>query len=309
MKVFVAGHEGMVGSALVRAIEQDGTHSWIGKPRQELDLADQSETLRFVAEEKPDAVVLAAAKVGGILANIDDPTSFLFENLKIQMSVIEAARKAEVKKFIFLGSSCIYPASAQQPIAESELLSGRLEPSNQSYALAKISGVQMVTNLRQQFNLDWFSLMPTNLYGPNDNHNLATSHVIPALVDKAIMAKNSQAGVLNVWGTGRPLREFLHVDDLASAILLLLNHEDVPYPIMNIGSGYEVSIGDLASKIALHVGFNGSIIFDNTKPDGVSRKLLDSDRVRSLGWKPSISLDEGLEQHVLTRVSELGLEI
>lgn len=309
MKIFVAGHEGMVGSALVRAIEQDGTHSWIGKPRKELNLADQSETLRFVVEEKPDAVVLAAAKVGGILANIDDPTGFLFENLKIQMSVIEAARTAGVKQFIFLGSSCIYPPSAQQPIAESELLSGKLEPSNQSYALAKISGVQMVTNLRQQFNLDWFSLMPTNLYGPNDNHNLVTSHVIPALVDKAIIAKDSKSGVLDVWGTGRPLREFLHVDDLASAILLLLNRKDVPYPILNIGSGEEVSISDLASKIALHVGFNGRIVFDNTKPDGVLRKLLDSERVRSLGWKPSISLDEGLEKRVLTRVAELGLEI
>ena len=309
MKIYVAGHSGMVGSAIVRKIEADGIHTWVGKTRAELDLTDSAAVKQYVSKENPDAVIIAAAKVGGILANINDPVGFLNQNLKMQTSLIEAAHQNKVPKLIFLGSSCIYPKYASQPIKEEFLLTGPLESTNKSYSLAKITGIQMVNSYRQQFGHKWISLMPTNLYGPNDNFDPETSHVIPALIDKAIFAKSSLSEVLEAWGTGRPLREFLHVDDLASAILLVLSHDDVPYSMINIGSGEERSIDELARQIAIEAGFVGEIVFDETKPDGVMRKLLDSHKVRSLGWSPRIDLAQGLRESVSSRASELGIEI
>ena len=293
MKIYVAGHTGMVGSAVVRKIESDGIHSWVGKTRAELDLTDGQAVQEYVSQEKPDAVIMAAAKVGGIMANVIDPVGFLIENLKIQTSLIEAAHHNKVPKLVFLGSSCIYPKDAPQPIKEEYLLTGPLEPTNQSYALAKIAGIQMVNSYRQQFGYKWISLMPTNLYGPNDNFVPETSHVIPGMISKFMRAKQEGADKVVLWGTGTPRREFLHVDDLASAILHMLENYDGDIPL-NIGTGEEISIRELAEMIEEVAGFEGELVFDETKPDGVPRKLLDVSRAKSLGWISSVALKHGL---------------
>ena len=293
MKIYVAGHTGMVGSAVVRKIETDAIHTWVGKTRAELDLSDGQAVQEYVSQEKPDAVVMAAAKVGGIMANFNDPVGFLTENLKIQTSLIEAAHRNKVPKLVFLGSSCIYPKDAPQPIKEEYLLTGPLEPTNQSYALAKIAGIQMVNSYRQQFGYEWISLMPTNLYGPNDNYDPETSHVIPGMISKFMTASQEGADEVVLWGTGTPRREFLHVDDLASAILHMLENYDGDVPL-NIGTGEDISIGELAEMIAEIVGFEGKLMFDTTKPDGVPRKLLDVSVANGLGWNESIELKTGL---------------
>ena len=284
MKIYVAGHTGMVGSAVVRKIEADGIHTWVGNTRAELDLTDGSAVQDYVSQEKPDAVIMAAAKVGGIMANVNDPVGFLTENLKIQTSLIEAAHHNKVPKLVFLGSSCIYPKDSPQPIKEEYLLTGPLEPTNQSYALAKIAGIQMVNSYRQQFGYRWISLMPTNLYGPNDNFDPDTSHVIPGMISKFMKAKQEGADKVFLWGTGKPRREFLHVDDLASAIFHMLeNYEgDVP---MNIGTGEDISIRELAEMIADIVDFEGELVFDATKPDGVRAKKLCIEKSSQVGLR------------------------
>ena len=293
MKIYVAGHTGMVGSAVVRRIETDGIHTWVGKTRKELDLADASAVNEFVHQEKPSAVIVAAAKVGGIMANVNDPVGFLTENLKIQTNLMEAAHLNRVPRLVFLGSSCAYPKSAHQPIKEEYLLTGSLEPTNQSYALAKIAGIQMVNSYRQQFGYKWISLMPTNLYGPNDNLDPETSHVIPGMISKFFSAKQAGAGKVVLWGSGTPRREFLHVDDLASAIIHMLENYDADIPL-NIGTGVDVSIRELAERIAHFMGFEGEIVFDSTKPDGMPRKLLDVSRASNCGWVSRIELGDGL---------------
>ena len=293
MKIYVAGHTGMVGSAVVRKIETDTMHTWVGRTRAELDLSDGQAVQEYVSQEKPDAVIMAAAKVGGIMANFNDPVGFLTENLKIQTSLIEAAHRNKVPKLVFLGSSCIYPKDAPQPIKEEYLLTGPLEPTNQSYALAKIAGIQMVNSYRQQFGYEWISLMPTNLYGPNDNYDPETSHVIPGMISKFMKASQEGADEVLLWGTGTPRREFLHVDDLASAILHMLENYDGDVSL-NIGTGEDISIQELAEIIAEIVGFEGKLMFDTTKPDGVPRKLLDVSVANGLGWNESIELKTGL---------------
>ena len=293
MKIYVAGHTGMVGSAVVRKIEADGIHSWVGKTRAELDLTDGQGVQEYVSQEKPDAVIIAAAKVGGIMANVNDPVGFLTENLKIQTSLIEAAHQNKVPKLVFLGSSCIYPKDAPQPIKEEYLLTGPLEPTNKSYALAKIAGIQMVNSYCQQFGHKWISLMPTNLYGPNDNYDPGTSHVIPGLITKVLGAKERGDNQFQIWGTGKPLREFLHVDDLAEAIISALE-SDIGHSLLNVGNGEEVSIKELAETISEIFGFKGRITNDESKPDGTYRKSLDSTRISKL-WQPKISLRDGLQ--------------
>ena len=294
MKIYVAGHRGMVGSAVVRKIEADGIHTWVGKTRAELDLTDARAVNEFVSQEKPDAIIIAAAKVGGIMANVNDPVGFLTENLKIQTSLIEAAHQNKIPKLVFLGSSCIYPKDAPQPIKEEYLLTGPLEPTNQSYALAKIAGIQMVNSYRQQFGYKWISLMPTNLYGPNDNYDPLTSHVIPGLIAKVRVALDRKYGEVTVWGTGKPFREFLHVDDFSSAILTVLDVE-VTHPLVNVGSGDEVSIAHLVRLVTEAFGFEGDVVFDKTKPDGTHRKLLDSSRINEI-WQPQIKLGQGIRE-------------
>lgn len=294
MKIYVAGHTGMVGSAVVRKIEADGIHTWFGKTRAELGFTDAKAVNEFVSQEKPDAIIIAAAKVGGILANVNDPVGFLTENLKIQTSLIEAAHHNKVPKLVFLGSSCIYPKDSTQPIKEEYLLTGPLEPTNQSYALAKIAGIQMVNSYRQQFGYKWISLMPANLYGPNDNYDPETSHVIPGMISKFMKAKQEGADKVVLWGTGTPRREFLHVDDLASAILHMLENYDGDIPI-NIGTGEDISIRGLADLIAEILGFDGELVFDETKPDGVPKKLLDVTKSRELGWQAHVKLASGLK--------------
>ena len=290
MKIYVAGHTGMVGSAVVRKIEADGIHTWVGKTRVELDLTDPNAANDYMSQEKPDAVIMAAAKVGGIMANVNDPVGFLSENLKIQTSLIEAAHHNGVPKLVFLGSSCIYPKDSPQPIKEEDLLTGPLEPTNQSYALAKIAGIQMVNSYRQQFGYKWISLMPTNLYGPNDNYDPETSHVIPGMVSKFLKAKQEGADKVVLWGTGTPRREFLHVDDLASAILHMMENYDGDISL-NIGTGEDITIRELAELISELVGFDGEIVFDETKPDGAPRKLLEVSRAEKLGFCPKIELN------------------
>ena len=285
----------MVGSAVVRKIELDGLHSWVGKSKAELDLRDYDVTQEFIAEEKPDAVVVAAAKVGGIMANMSDPVGFLNENLRIQLSLVNAAHRHRVKKLVFLGSSCIYPKDAPQPIKEDYLLSGDLEPTNKPYAIAKIAGLNLINSFRAQYGYEWHSLMPTNLYGPNDNFDPETSHVIPGLIHRFEEAVSSDMKTLEIWGTGQPLREFLHTDDLAAAILLTLE-KSVPREVMNVGSGDEISIRELAETIASLTGYQGKLYFNPEMPDGVQRKSLDSSAIRSMGWEPSLTLNEGLSR-------------
>jgi GDP-L-fucose synthase len=294
-KIFVAGHRGMVGSALIRRLEAHGFSKLVVRDRTKLDLRDQSAVAKFFADEKPAAVILAAAKVGGIKANNDHPVPFLLENLRIQNNVICSANESGVRKLLFLGSSCIYPKLAPQPIPETALLSGLLEPTNEAYAIAKIAGIKLCQAYAREYGANFISVMPTNLYGPNDNFDLTTSHVLAALLRKAHEAKTRKDRELIVWGSGKPRREFLHVDDLASACVLLLQKYDSP-EIINIGCGEDISIRELAELICDVVGFDGELAWDTTKPDGTPRKLLDVTKLRALGWKPSIPLRDGITQ-------------
>lgn len=294
-KIFVAGHRGMVGSAITRALERAGFNNLLKRTHAELDLADPRAVSDFFRKEKPDVVVFAAAKVGGIKANDDYPVEFLIDNLRIQTNVIAAAHETGARKLLFLGSSCIYPKHAPQPIPESALLTGPLEPTNEAYAIAKIAGLKLCQAYHREYGANFISVMPSNLYGPNENFDLETSHVLAALLRKAHEAKTKRARELVVWGSGAPRREFLHVDDCASACLFLLQKYDSP-EIINVGSGKEVTIRELAELICDVVGFEGDLAWDKTKPDGTPRKLLDVSKLRSLGWKSSIPLREGIAQ-------------
>jgi GDP-L-fucose synthase len=294
-KIFVAGSPGLVGSALIRHLEQEGFHDLPRRGRSQLDLADEHAVQNFFAQEKPAIVIFAAAKVGGIKANNDFPVEFLLDNLRIQNNVIHAAHEAGVRKLLFLGSSCIYPKFAPQPIPETALLSGPLEPTNEAYAIAKIAGIKLCQAFSREYGANFISAMPTNLYGSNDNFDLETSHVLAALLRKAHEAKTRKARELIVWGSGKPLREFLHVNDLASACLFLLEEYDSP-EIINVGCGEDISIRKLAELICDVVGFDGELAWDTTKPDGTPRKLLDITKLRNLGWQPTIPLREGIAQ-------------
>lgn len=292
-RIFVAGHRGLVGSAIVRALNRRQFSRVIVRSRSELDLRDARAVDDFFQSERPEFVILAAAKVGGILANDTRPADFILENLQIQNSVIDASFRHDVRKLLFLGSSCIYPKLAPQPISEDSLLSGPLEPTNEWYAVAKIAGIKTCQALRKQYGFNAVSAMPTNLYGPGDNFDLRTSHVLPALLRKIHEAKAAGRRTVEIWGTGTPRREFLHVDDLAEACLFLLSHYDRP-EIVNVGWGQDLSIAELAHTIAGVVGFTGTFVFDSSKPDGTPRKLLDTSRLTTLGWRPSISLESGI---------------
>ena len=292
-KIWVAGHNGMVGSALTRRLASENCEL-IYADRKEIDLTLQQQTYEWIEKNCPDVIILAAAKVGGILANDTYPADFLMQNLQIQTNVIDAARRLKSSKLIFLGSSCIYPKFSVQPITEECLLTGSLEPTNEWYAIAKIAGLKLTEACRKQYGLDFISAMPTNLYGPGDNFDLNSSHVIPAIIRKAHEAKVSNSSHFSVWGSGAPLREFLHVDDCADAIVLLLkSYSDAQH--INIGSGSDISIKTLAEVIAEVVGFKGRIDFDSSKPDGTMRKLMSASRLQLLNWKPKISLKEGLK--------------
>lgn len=291
-RVFVAGHRGLVGSAVARRLAADG-YRVLARTSTELDLRDPGETAEFLQRERPDAVVLAAAKVGGILANSSYPVQFLEDNLRIQLSVIAGAYAAGVGRLLFLGSSCIYPKLAPQPIDEDALLTGPLEPTNEPYAIAKIAGITQVRAYRRQYGASFISAMPTNLYGPGDNFDLATSHVLPAMIRRFHDAASAGAGEVVLWGSGRPRREFLHVDDLAAACVLLLRRYDGADPV-NVGCGQDLTIAELAQVVAEVVGFRGRIGWDTTKPDGTPRKLLDVSKLTGLGWRPRIPLAEGI---------------
>ena len=294
-KIYVAGHRGLVGSAVARALEAQGYDNLIVRTHRELDLTEQAAVREFFHVERPAAVIMAAARVGGIQANNTRPAEFIRDNLLIQDNVIDAAYRTGVGKFVFLGSSCIYPKLAPQPIKEEYLLTGALEPTNEWYAIAKIAGVKMCQAYRREYGFNAISLMPTNLYGPGDNFDLQNSHVLPALIRRFHEAKLRGDAALAVWGTGTPRREFLHVDDLADAVVYLLKTYDGE-PIVNIGWGEDVSIKELAQMVAAVSGFEGRLEFDTTKPDGTPRKLLDTSRLTSLGWKPKITLRSGIEQ-------------
>lgn len=293
-KIFVAGHRGMVGSAIVRELERNGYSNLILKTSNELDLIRQEDVEKFFADEKPEYVFLAAAKVGGIQANNTLRAQFLYENLMIEANVINSSYRNGVKKLLFLGSSCIYPKMAPQPLKEEYLLTGSLEPTNEPYAIAKIAGIKLCESYRRQFGCNFISAMPTNLYGPNDNFDLETSHVLPALLRKFHEAAETGADEVEIWGTGSPKREFLHVDDMASACLFLMEHYDEE-EFVNIGTGEDISIADLAYLIADITGFKGKLAFDTSKPDGTPRKLMDVSRIEAMGWKHKIGLREGIE--------------
>lgn len=294
-RVWVAGHRGMVGGAICRRL--DGTSDLISATRSELDLTRQSEVETWLSDMRPDAIFLAAAKVGGILANDSYPAEFLYENLMIEANIIHAAYKTGVRKLMFLGSSCIYPKLAPQPMAEDALLTGPLEPTNEWYAVAKIAGIKLAQAYRQQYGADFISAMPTNLYGPGDNYDLQTSHVLPALVRKVVEAREAGDPEIVMWGTGSPLREFMHCDDLADALVFLMeNYSDAPH--LNVGTGEETSIKALTEAIVAAAGYTGKIVHDTTKPDGTPRKLMDSSRLLSMGWKPGIPLSEGLTRTI-----------
>ncbi|MBL3593509.1 GDP-L-fucose synthase family protein [Aminirod propionatiphilus] len=295
--IFVAGHRGLVGSALVRKLRAAGRDDLILRTRKELDLTDQGQVRAFFRAERPKTVLLAAAKVGGIVANSENPAPFLYENLAIEVNVIHQAWAAGVERLLFLGSSCIYPKMAPQPLKEEYLLTGPLEPTNEAYAVAKIAGLKLCEHYNRQYGVPFVSVMPTNLYGPGDNFDLRSSHVLPALIRRFDDALRSGADSVTLWGTGRPRREFLHVDDMADAALFVFEREIGP-TFVNIGSGEDLPIGDLARLVAKIVGFEGAILWDSSKPDGTPRKLLDVSRLRSLGWSPSIGLEEGITDTV-----------
>lgn len=294
-KIFVAGHRGLVGSAILRKLQKEGYTNLSYRTSKELDLRDPSLVDNFFKSEKIDYVFLAAAKVGGIVANNEYPADFIRDNLMIQTNVIDAAYKNNVKKLLFLGSTCIYPKLAPQPLKEEYLLTGELEPTNEPYAIAKIAGIKMCQSYNRQYGTKYISAMPTNLYGENDNFDLHTSHVLPALIRKFHEAKENKSDFVEVWGTGTPKREFLYSDDLADACLFLMNNYD-GNDIVNIGVGEDLPIGELASKLKDVVGFEGEIRFDTSKPDGTPRKLVDVSRINSLGWSAATSLNEGLQK-------------
>lgn len=294
-RIYVAGHRGLVGSAVVRALNAQGYRNVIVRTHQELDLTEQRDVREFFEAEKPDAVVMAAARVGGIFANNSKPAVFIRDNLLIQDNVIDAAHRSGVAKFVFLGSSCIYPKMAPQPIKEDYLLTGPLEPTNEWYAVAKIAGLKMCQAYRREFGFKAISLMPTNLYGPGDNFDRENSHVLPALIRRFHEAKLRNDATVTVWGTGTPRREFLHVDDMADAVIYLLKHYDEE-PIVNVGWGKDVTIHELAELVMSIVGYRGRLQFDSSKPDGTPRKLLDTERLTKLGWRPKISLKDGIAQ-------------
>jgi GDP-L-fucose synthase len=293
-KIYVAGMYGMVGAAIVRSLRAQGYQNLVGHSSKELDLTSQHAVFEFFKAEKPDYVFLAAAKVGGIYANNTYPADFIYSNLCIQTNILHSAYVFRVKKLLFLGSSCIYPKAAEQPMKESCLLTGELEPTNEPYALAKIAGIKMCEAYNRQHHTSFISCMPTNLYGPNDNYDLMNAHVLPALIRKVHEAKANNQDAFVVWGTGSPRREFLYVDDLAEACVFLMN-EYLQNETINVGSGQEVSIKDLAVLIKEVVGFKGDLIFDTSKPDGTPRKLLDVSRLLNMGWKPQVSLKKGIE--------------
>lgn len=305
-KIYVAGHRGMVGSAIVRALQAKGQCNVVVRTHAELDLTDQSAVREFFAFEKPDQVYLAAAKVGGIYANNTYPAEFIYQNLMIESNIIDAAFRNNVRKLLFLGSSCIYPKLATQPMSEDALLTGTLEPTNEPYAIAKIAGIKLCESYNRQYGeshgIDYRSVMPTNLYGPGDNYHPENSHVIPALIRRFHVAKSENARSVSVWGSGTPRREFLYVDDMAAACLHVMNLDSVEYqrhtlPMqshINVGCGEDVTIRELAEAVARTVGYCGQIIFDASKPDGAPRKLMDSSRLNALGWRSRVTLDEGL---------------
>lgn len=304
-KIYVAGHTGMVGSALIRKLNNNNFQNIITKSSSQLDLRDQSLVNSFFKTEKPDYVFLAAARVGGINANNTYRADFLYDNLMIQSNVIHASYKNNVKKLLFLGSSCIYPKFAPQPLKEEYLLTGLLEHTNEPYAIAKIAGIKLCDAYRSQYGCNFISVMPTNLYGTNDNYNLENSHVLPALLRKIIEAKRENKSFVEIWGTGKPFREFLHVDDLADACLFLMNSYNEP-TLINVGTGKDISILDLAHLIKKIVGYTGEIKNDLSKPDGTPRKLMDVTKINSLGWKATISLEKGLLM-VYNYIKELEL--
>jgi GDP-L-fucose synthase len=294
MKIYIAGHRGMAGSATVRALQRKGYSNLITATRSELDLLNQQAVKNFVATQRPDVMIVAAAKVGGILANNDFPYEFLMENLIIETNLIQAAVENNIEKVIFLGSSCIYPKFAEQPIREDSLLTGPLEPTNEWYAIAKIAGVKLCQSLRKEYGKNYFSLMPTNLYGPFDNFDLKSSHVLPAMIRKFHDAKVNGNTPVTLWGSGSPMREFLHVDDLADAIVYSMEANHLDDYLYNVGYGSDLTIKELAEQIQNTVGHNGEIIWDSSKPDGTPKKLMDSSKFRSLGWSPKIDLETGI---------------
>jgi GDP-L-fucose synthase len=293
-KIFVAGHRGMVGSAIVRKLQSEGYNNLILRTSTEVDLRNQLAVENFFEAEKPEYVFLAAAKVGGIMANNIYRADFLYENLMIESNVIHQSYLHKVKKLLFLGSSCIYPKLAHQPLKEESLLSGYLEETNEPYAIAKIAGIKLCESYRRQYGCDFISAMPTNLYGPNDNYDLQNSHVLPALIRKFVEAKSLNRLQVEIWGTGSPLREFLHVDDLADACLFVMeNYSSMEF--VNVGSGQEISINDLALMVKKMTDYQGEIIFDSSKPDGTPRKLMDGSKLKTLNWQPKITLETGLK--------------
>jgi GDP-L-fucose synthase len=293
--IYVAGHQGLAGSAVWRRLDQAGYSNLIGFSSGQADLRDRTAVDQLFADTTPDVVILAAARVGGILANASEPADFLEDNLRIQVNVMGGAQRAGVRRLLFLGSSCIYPKFAAQPITEASLMTGELEATNDAYAVAKIAGIKHVQALRRQYTVNYISAMPTNLYGPGDNFNPTTSHVLPALIRRIHEAKSANADTVTIWGSGTPRREFLFVDDLADALLFLLEHYDSPEPI-NVGVGADISIRDLAGTIAEVVGWQGEFLFDSTKPDGTPRKLLDVSRLTALGWRASTPLKDGIKR-------------
>ena len=296
MTILVAGGTGLVGSAIVRELKRVN-RDVVGISSKDVNLLDRDKTFAYIKKLNPTAIIDAAAKVGGIGGNNAFPVEFLTQNLQIQSNLMDAAHATKTEKFVFLGSSCIYPRNCPQPIKEDYLLTGELEQTNSAYAIAKIAGIELIKSYRKEYGYKWISIMPTNLYGPNDNFDLETSHVLPALIRKFIEAKQNNKSEVTVWGSGTPLREFLHTDDLAKAVLLCMEKYDDAQQI-NVGSGVEISILDLANKIAEKVGFSGSIVMDANKPDGTPRKVLDITKVSNLGWKPTITLDQGIASTV-----------
>jgi GDP-L-fucose synthase len=292
MKILVAGGTGLAGSAIVRELGRVNKKV-IGISSKEVNLLDRAKTFSYIKDLKPNVIIDAAAKVGGVGSNNAFPVEFLSQNLQIQSNLMDAAHEAKVEKFVFLGSSCIYPRNCAQPIKEDYLLTGELEQTNSAYAIAKIAGIELIKSYRKEYGYSWISVMPTNLYGPNDNFDLENSHVLPALIRKFVEAKRNNSPEVVLWGSGTPLREFLHVDDLAKAILVCLEKYDDSQQI-NIGSGDEISIKDLGQKIANLTGFTGKVVWDSNRPDGTPRKVLDSTKINKLGWKPSITLDQGI---------------
>jgi len=293
-RIFVAGHRGLVGSALVRRLESEGARNLITRSRTELDLTDRAAVRRFFEREKPEYVFVAAAKVGGILANDTYPADFIRDNLAIALNVIDSAHRSGVSRLLFLSSSCVYPKHAAQPMTEDAILTGALEPTNEPYAIAKIAGMKLCESYRRQFGADFFSILPTNLYGPNDDFDLKTSHVLPALIRRFHEAKETDAPEVTLWGTGRPRREFLYVDDLADACVFLMRNYDGRDGPLNVGVGTDISIAELAALVARIVGYSGDIRYDSSMPDGAPRKLLDVSRLSGLGWTAKTALEEGI---------------